>query len=418
MRNHPLIQTLLELKGNPRASVLTEPLWGIPFNLYAPFASLYMLKLGLSDEQIGLLASIGMGLQVFTAMFSGAITDKLGRRKATFIFDFIAWSIPTLILAFAQNFYYFLAAAIFYSAWRITMNSWSCLLVEDAEKEQMVHIWTWISISGLIVGFISPLSEVLVNTFTLIPTVRALYIFAFFMMTTKFVLLYIYSTETKQGSIRMQETHGQPLFSLLAGYPQVLRQILRTPRTLVTLGIMIVMSIAWMIGGTFWPILATEKLNIPEGAIARFPFFRSVVMLLFFFLVIPRLGKLRFTRPMLLGYATLLISSVLLVNMPAQNMPLLIVNVILDACSAALISPLMDSLVVLSVDPQERARIMAILYMIVIIASSPFGWIAGRLSEINRALPFYINIGLYALGAILVIAAHRLTPPQKEDDSV
>jgi MFS family permease len=376
-----------------------------------------MLNLGLKDEQIGLLASIGMVLQVFTAMFSGAITDKMGRRKATFIFDVVAWSIPTLILAFAQNFYYFLAAAVFASAWRITMNSWSCLMVEDAEKEQLVHIWTWVSISGLIVGFISPLSELLVNRFSLIPTVRALYIFAFLMMTIKFVVLYIFSTETTQGNIRMQETHGQPMSSLLAGYPLVFRKILHTPRTLVTLGIMIVMSIAWMIGGTFWPILATEKLHIPEGAIARFPFIRSVIMLMFFFLVIPRLGKLRFTRPMLLGYATLLVSAVLLVKIPAQNMPLLVLNVILDACSAALISPLMDSLVVLSVDPQERARIMAILYMIVIIATSPFGWIAGRLSEINRVLPFYINIVLYTLGAVLVIAAHRLTPPQEADSA-
>ena len=53
MKNHVLITTLKNLTGNPRGCVYTEPLWGIPFNLYAPYASVYMVALGLSDAQIG-----------------------------------------------------------------------------------------------------------------------------------------------------------------------------------------------------------------------------------------------------------------------------------------------------------------------------------------------------------------------------
>ena len=33
---HPLFRTLRELKGNPRATVLTEPMFGIPWNLFSP----------------------------------------------------------------------------------------------------------------------------------------------------------------------------------------------------------------------------------------------------------------------------------------------------------------------------------------------------------------------------------------------
>ena len=29
-KQHPLISTLVNLEGNPRACVYTEPLWGIP----------------------------------------------------------------------------------------------------------------------------------------------------------------------------------------------------------------------------------------------------------------------------------------------------------------------------------------------------------------------------------------------------
>jgi len=69
------------LRGNPRGCVYTEPLWGIPYNLYAPYISVYMLALGLSDQQIGLIVSITMTIQIGMMLVSGAVTDKLGRRR-------------------------------------------------------------------------------------------------------------------------------------------------------------------------------------------------------------------------------------------------------------------------------------------------------------------------------------------------
>ena len=42
VREHPLIQVLADNGGNPRTLVLIEPLWGIPYNLIAPFTTLYM----------------------------------------------------------------------------------------------------------------------------------------------------------------------------------------------------------------------------------------------------------------------------------------------------------------------------------------------------------------------------------------
>ena len=79
MKHHPLVKTLVGLRGNVRGCVYTEPLWGIPFNLYAPYVSVYMLTLGLSDSRIGLVTTIGLAFQVVWTMLSGAITDKLGR---------------------------------------------------------------------------------------------------------------------------------------------------------------------------------------------------------------------------------------------------------------------------------------------------------------------------------------------------
>jgi len=84
------------------------------------------------------------------------------------------------------------------------------------------------------------------------------------------------------------------------------------------------------------------------------------------------------------------------------------VSTLMEACSLPVASALLDKLVVLVVDPKERARIMAIVYVIVIVFTSPFGWIAGQMSQVNRTLPFVLSIVLYAIGGLLILVEGRL----------
>jgi MFS family permease len=407
LNNHSLIVALKSLRGNPRGCVYPEPLWGIPYNLYAPYVSIYMLALGLSDKQIGLIVSISWGFQIILALMSGVITDKLGRRRTTLIFDILSWSVPALISALAQNYWYFLAAGVINSVWRIASNSWSCLLVEDADQSQLVDIYTWIYIANIMVGFFAPLAGVLIGVISLVPTMRGLYIFAAVMFTLKAIVTYRMTQETAQGKIRMQETRQQSPFAVLSEYKGVLRSLLHTPQTLYTAGIWLVLSISSMISGSFWAIIVTEKLHIPARNLAYFPFVKSAIMLLFFFLVMPRISKMHFKLPMVVGFLSYVLSQVLLVTAPDQGYFLLIISVLLEACSFAAVNPLVDRMIVLTIDPKERARIQSILYVGIILLSSPFGWIAGTLSSLNKSLPFILNIVLFAAGAVLAALAAR-----------
>lgn len=405
MKNHSLITTLKSLTGNPRGCVYTEPLWGIPFNLYAPYISIYMLALGLSDKQIGLIVSVSWGFQIILALLSGVITDKLGRRRTTLIFDILAWSIPALISAIAQNFWYFLAAGVINSIWRVTLNSWSCLLVEDADQNQLVDIYTWIHIANIMVGFIAPLAGILIGAFSLIPTVRGLYVFAAIMFTVKAVVTYQMTEETEQGKIRMHETRHQSLVNALREYGGILQELLRTPQTLYTAAIMLIISISNVITGSFWGIIVTERLHIPAQHLAIFPFVKSAVMLFFFFMVMPRFNKMHFKLPVAIGFLGLIVSQLMLITAPDQGYLFLIISVFLEACCFAAINPLMDQMIVLTIAPKERARIQSILYVGIILITSPFGWIAGNLSGIDKILPFILNITLFSIGSVLAYMA-------------
>jgi MFS family permease len=405
LKNHSLIATLKSLTGNPRGCVYTEPLWGIPFNLYAPYISIYMVALGLSDKQIGLIVSISWSFQIVLALLSGVITDKLGRRRTTLIFDILAWSVPALISAIAQNFWYFVVAGVINSVWQITHNSWTCLLVEDADQDQLVDIYTWIYIANQLVGFIAPLAGLLIGVFSLVPTVRGLYIFAAIMFTLKAVITYRMTEETGQGQVRMHETRHQSLMSILREYRGVLQGLLHTPQTLYTAGIMLIISISNVITVSFWGIIVTERLHIPAQNLALFPFVKSAVMLFFFFMVMPRFNKMHYKLPLVIGFLGFVISQLLLITAPERSYLFLIVSVFLEACCFATISPLMDQMIVLTIDPKERARIQSILYVGIILITSPFGWIAGNLSGLDKSLPFILNIVLFGAGAVLAYLA-------------
>ncbi len=417
MKNHSLIIALKNLRGNPRGCVYPEPLWGIPFNLYAPYVSIYMLAIGLSEKQIGSILSISWGFQIVFALLGGVVTDKLGRRLTTLIFDIMSWSVPALISALAQNYWYFLAAGIVNSVWRITHVSWYCLLVEDAEPEQLVDIFSWIYIANLIVGFIAPLAGYLIEQFTLVPTVRGLYFFAAFMFTVKAVVTYALTEETAQGRIRLHETRGQSPFSVLSEYRHVLRDLLKSPRTLYTAGIMLVVSITTLINGNFWSIIVTEKLKIPAENLAYFPFVRTAIMLFFFFVVMPRISRLHFKIPMTVGFLGFVASQALLIIAPVQGYAFLFAGVLLEACSIATVNPLVEQLTVLSIDAKERARIQSIINMGIILLTSPFGWIAGNLSTLNKDLPFILNIALFTIGAALAFVSGQRSQNQTASET-
>ena len=403
LRNHPLFQTLRELKGNPRITVLTEVMFGIPYNLFAPFFSVYMLALGVTDQQIGSIASLGLVLQIFTALLSGAIVDKFGRRLSLLIFDLLCWSVPCLIWAVAQDVRFFVAAALMNSLWRISHTAWTCLMIEDAEERHLVHIWTWIMIFAVSPAFFAPLGGWFVERFGLISAGRGLFIFGFVVLTAKFVVLYLFSHETVRGVQRMQETRNRSLVSLLSEYRSVFNPLLHSRPILAALSLMMITNIYITISNNFWGVLFTGKLGFASSQISTYVAIRSIVMTVSFFLIGPRLTNLRrFRLPLWTGFIAFLVSQLLLVVMPPQTAILLVISVVLEAIASALVSPMTESLLALSMESNERARVSAMVYVTLIVLISPFGWIAGQLSALDRSLPFALNMGLFAMGIVLV----------------
>ncbi len=397
---------MLGLRGNGRACVYTEPMWGLSMMLVLPYASVFMLALGLKDQQIGLLATVSMLAQVVFGLLSGVITDKLGRRLTTAVFDVVAWSIPCLIWAFAQNFWWFLIASVINGAWQVTQNSWDCLLVEDIDRGQITKVYSLVKVAGEFSALFAPIAALLVSQFGLVPAVRVLYLNAFVIMSAKIVLLYRLTTETAMGRLRIEQTRGVSAWRLLGEYRGVLPLIVKSKGTIFSLAIAAVVGAVALVNGTFWQVVINQHLGVPDPLLPFFPMVRSVLSVVFFFTVIPWLTHGRhLQRPTLWGFLSYLGGQVLLVLIPASGSgpawstyALLGACLLLDAFGASILFMLAESLVALHVDREERSRVMAIQRTVVMLVTAPFGWISGWLSGMDRTWPFILTSVLLALG--------------------
>jgi hypothetical protein len=249
-----------------------------------------------------------------------------------------------------------------------------------------------------------------VSRLSLVPAIRILYINAFVVMTLKLLILYLCSRETRTGLVRRAETRGKSILSLAGGYGGVLKIMARSPGTVFSLLIAALVGAVGMINTTFWPIIASKKLGVPDAILPFFPMFRSLIALFFFFTVIPRLTRASLKVPLLAGFASYFIGQGILIAAPPEGpfrYGLLFISLLFDGFGMGILAMLAESLVALHVNAAERARVMALQHMIIMFATSPSGWIGGLLSGISRSLPFVLNLVLLASGFAAALAYYR-----------
>ena len=104
----------------------------------------------------------------------------------------------------------------------------------------------------------------------------------------------------------------------------------------------------------------------------------------------------------------------LLVLSPEGNLPCVVLYVFMWAVAAALINPRKDALLQLNINPQERARINALIMASTIALASPFGYFSGWLSSLDRRLPFIFMFLLFVTAMVII---GRIQEPEFDKNS-
>lgn len=408
MSQHPLIETLRTVEGNAKPCIWTEPLWGIPYHLIMPYASLYMATMGVSSQQIGLIASIGVFVSVITALLSGPLTDKAGRRMALLVSDLLTWGVACIIWAFAQSFWWFVAAALFNTLKRVGTNSWNCLLVEGTPEKHISRVWTLVLIMGQVAVFFAPIAGLMVARLTLVPTMRILYAFFAVLMVIKTLTLYFATKETPFGQRRMQETRNRSIFSMVLELKPVFMKMLKNRSTVFTLALLIAQGAVTLIADTFLALYATQYMGVPEAYISIFPILTSVAMLAVYGIASHRFSAHKVRRPLLVAFVLQMACFAALVLAPSGAIVLTLLCVLVNSVSLGILMPLMEIMTTMHVDPNERARIMGMLHAFVQLFVMPFGYISGIMYRAYSGGPFLLLMLVAAAGALLAIISPRV----------
>lgn len=392
-----IVESLRSFKGNARTCILVEPLWGIPYNLYVPYASLYMLALGVGEKQIGLVAAVGMGLQTFWSFSAGWITDRLGRRFTSLIFDLFAWSLPTLLWTFARGYSWFLVAAVLNSLVRVVHISWSCLFIEDAPADSRVRLYAWMAVAGTLSGFFAPLAGLLVSRFGLVPATRALYVLSFVAMTAMFIIRYVFTVETSIGKVKMAESRTKSLGGSFAEYRKAFLAFAGSRAAIAAFLLAVLSNIHLVTRNNFLSVVLTKGIGLPPSLIAAFPPLASAVTMAVYFLLIPRVRNVR--RALLLAIGANILGNLTLFLAPEGNVAAVVAGTLTVALGMGVTGPVIEAVLANSIDDSTRAVGLSIVYTLLYGLSAPFGWVAGQVAAAGPRLPALLAAAVMAAAA-------------------
>lgn len=398
---------LRQIQGNARTCVLVEPLFVVPFNMFATYSSIYMLHLHVNPSQIGLITTIGMLLQIFSAFVSGHLTDRMGRRKALWTFDVISWSVGTLLWAASQNVWWFLLAAVVNSFQRIPATAWYCLLVEDTAPERRTYVFRGLQVVSLIGGLFAPIAGALVAHFTLVPAVRMMYLFAFVSMTVMIYVRHRGMRETEIGLRKMAERNKSHFRADLSNYATTLRQMLRNPALLLLFAVYVLWNFQATLNMTFLPLYQVNTLHISSALISVFPAISSITMVVLLTGVLPRFREEHAKRWMVVGFACLVIANGLLIAMPSGHFILVVGSTVLAATGTMVAYPYLESVVANAIDDEHRATMLAVLNVLILVFTSPAGVIGGWTYSLNPRFTIGLVLGTFLVSMIFVILSQR-----------
>lgn len=223
---------LSALSGNSRVLLLFHPMWAIPYSLYTYFLSLYLKASGVTDAGLGTLMVAASAVSFALSLLTAPLVDRMGRKRATFVFDLISAAAPPLVYFLSGSFPFALLATALSNANKIVGVSYYLLLLEDAgEKESVVALNVFNLITAA-AGLLLPLAGLVVGSLGLVAGERLFLLFATACMTGMIFWRNRLAKETSVGLRLLEQRRAWGRRALLQPYAEALRYVRAHPAAL------------------------------------------------------------------------------------------------------------------------------------------------------------------------------------------
>lgn len=415
LKSLKIVQSFLMLEGNSRVSVMFEPLWGVPYIFFNFYLSLYLKEMGVTEQQFGVIIAAGFISGAFFSLFGGIITDMLGRRKTTLIFDLISWPTAIFIYLISGSFLMFIVATVVNNVVRICTVSWNLMVVEDADSKQRIAAYNILNIINIALGIITPIAGIMVASSGIVTAERSFMIFAIVSMTVMILLRNHFYRETRMGQEILNEHKGLKLRDIVGrGFFRGAIKLLRNnPGASLIVAVSILFNLTLPLGAfnsLYFAPYMTGQVGIDKASVSILGGIYSVIMLLVFLVVNPRMGKKDGTGNILSGLMIQGVSVVLIAMIPRGGLISACICVALYGLGFGIFRPFLDSLLADVSEGRERAGLYSFVNTVTSVFSALIGYASGYIYTLDPRWIFYstaIILALCALGIAYYMIINR-----------
>lgn len=199
------------LKGNDRVCIAFHSLWGVPYTFYTYYISLYLKEIGLTDTALGRLMVAGTVASFLFSFISAPLVDRMGRKRATFVFDLLSSALPPLVYLFSKNFFFALLAVILFNSNKIMSIAYYLVMIEDSDEESRIVAFNLFNIITVAAGLLIPIAGIFVDRYGVVATERVFLIVSFLMMTAMILFRNMLLKETAIGEKLRAASAGKGL---------------------------------------------------------------------------------------------------------------------------------------------------------------------------------------------------------------
>lgn len=381
------------LQGNARICILCHPFWSVPFTFYYYYLSLYLKEEGLSDAQIGSLIVVGTVASLLFSLVAAPLTDRMGRRNTTLVFDLLSSALPPLLYLLSSSFWMALLATVLFNSNKIMSVGYYLVMIEDADDRQKAVAFNLFNLITYAAGLLIPIAGLWVKTQGVTRAERAFLLASFVIMTGMILLRHRFLKETREGETQMKKGKGSrqgALKALTSSYMDSLR-FLRAHRGMLYILLANVFFFAYMMLGTnqslYFALYFAGRFRLDSSGLSLLGGLYSAGMLLAMVFINPfiRLPHLFFSLKA--GLALTLAGILLLLLLPSGTGLWLAIPVLLLSVSYGTLKTGLDSAMAIYSQGETRSGLYALTNLLSALAGmAAAAYVSARFDSSANAL--------------------------------
>ena len=254
------------MRGNIVIFSITGLLGNFSRAMVFPYASLYILALGGSPEQVGIVNALAPLLGLIFFPIAGYLADHTGRVKIIAFSNFLS-GVSVLLYVVAPDWRWIAFAMLLRGVVTLQFPARSAMIADSLSPEDRGRgVATMNTVYSALSMFAPYIAGLIVAQYGANMGIRALYagMMILYLLSSFIMLRYLEETSPNAGKEIRWAEFPRVLLNTYSGVPAMMRQLPRSVRVLTI--VLILNFMANGVASPFWVIYATEQIGLSPAS--------------------------------------------------------------------------------------------------------------------------------------------------------